>query len=119
MRGRWYLLNVWGTWCPECLNEHEILLEIARSERVPIIGLNWKDDAVAAQSWLSQLGDPYDIVAVDRDGEVAIEWGVYGAPETFLIDAMGKVIYKHVGPMTREIWQREFVARLPPAGSNT
>lgn len=68
MRGRWYLLNVWGTWCPECLNEHDMLLEIARSETLPMVGLNWKDEDSAAMSWLSQLGDPYDVVAVDRDG---------------------------------------------------
>ncbi|MFM7395530.1 MAG: DsbE family thiol:disulfide interchange protein [Gammaproteobacteria bacterium] len=119
MRGRWYLLNVWGTWCPECRNEHEMLLEIARSERVPLIGLNWKDDDAAAQSWLSQLGDPYAVVAVDHDGDVAIDWGVYGAPETFLVDAAGTVIYKHVGPITPEVWAREFLSRLPASGSRS
>lgn len=119
MRGRWYLLNVWGTWCPECLNEHEMLLEIARSEVIPMIGLNWKDEDSAAMSWLSQLGDPYDVVAVDREGEVAIDWGVYGAPETFLVDPCGIVIYKHVGPLNREIWQKQFLARLPSKGSGS
>lgn len=83
---------------------------------MPLIGLNWKDDDAAAKSWLSQLGDPYDVVAVDRDGEVAIDWGVYGAPETFLVDASGTVVYKHVGPLTQEVWQSEFLARLPSAG---
>jgi cytochrome c biogenesis protein CcmG/thiol:disulfide interchange protein DsbE len=119
MRGRWYLLNVWGTWCPECLNEHEMLLEIARSEVIPMIGLNWKDEDSAAMSWLSQLGDPYDVVAVDREGEVAIDWGVYGAPETFLVDPSGIVMYKHVGPLNREIWQKQFLARLPSKGSGS
>ena len=119
MRGRWYLLNVWGTWCPECLNEHDMLLEIARSDVIPMVGLNWKDDDAAAMSWLSQLGDPYDVVAVDRDGQVAIDWGVYGAPETFLIDASGTVVYKHVGPLNREIWQRQFLTRFPPAGGGS
>jgi cytochrome c biogenesis protein CcmG/thiol:disulfide interchange protein DsbE len=68
---------------------------------------------------LSQLGDPYDVVAVDRDGEVAIDWGVYGAPETFLVNPAGIVVYKHVGPLTREIWQREFLTRLPSTESAT
>ena len=119
MRGRWYLLNVWGTWCPECLNEHGMLLEIARSDVIPMVGLNWKDDDAAAMSWLSQLGDPYVVVAVDRDGQVAIDWGVYGAPETFLIDASGIVVYKHVGPLNREIWQRQFLTRFPSAGGGS
>lgn len=119
MRGRWYLLNVWGTWCPECLNEHDMLLEIARSETLPMVGLNWKDEDSAAMSWLSQLGDPYDVVAVDRDGEVAIDWGVYGAPETFLVDPAGIVVYKHVGPLNREVWQKQFLSRLPTERSSS
>lgn len=116
MRGRWYVLNVWGTWCPECRNEHDMLLEIARSAVVPVVGLNWKDDDAAAREWLVQLGDPYDVVAVDREGRVAIDWGVYGAPETFLIDPAGKVVHRHVGPLNPEVWSREFLARLPSAG---
>ena len=97
----------------------EGVLEIARSEIIPMVGLNWKDEDSAAMSWLSQLGDPYEVVAVDRDGEVAIDWGVYGAPETFLIDPSGIVIYKHVGPLNREIWQKQFLARLPSKGSGS
>lgn len=113
LRGQWYIMNVWGTWCPECRNEHDMLLEIARSDLVPMLGLNWKDDDVAAQEWLRVLGDPYDVVAADREGRVAIDWGVYGAPETFLVNDRGIVVHKHVGPMTPEIWTREFLARLP------
>ena len=119
MRGRWYVLNVWGTWCPECRNEHEMLLEIARSEVVPVIGLNWKDDDAAALEWLARLGNPYDVVAVDHDGRVAIDWGVYGAPETFLVDAQGKVVHRHVGPLTAAVWSREFLARLPGPAAGT
>lgn len=115
MRGKWYVLNVWGTWCPECRNEHETLLQIAESKVIPVIGLNWKDDDAAALDWLAQLGNPYDVVAVDRDGRIAIDWGVYGAPETFLVDAAGIVIYKHVGPLTPQIWREQFLARLPAA----
>ena len=114
LRGRWHLLNVWGTWCAECRAEHAMLLEIARSGRVPLVGLNWKDEDNLAVQWLKDLGNPYQHVPLDREGRVAIDWGVYGAPETFLVDADGKVVYKHVGPMTPEVWQRQFLARLPP-----
>jgi len=114
MRGRWFLFNVWGTWCAECRAEHEMLLEISRSGRLPLVGLNWKDEDGLATQWLQDLGNPYDHVALDREGRVAIDWGVYGAPETFLVDADGKIVYKHVGPMTPEVWQRQFLARLPP-----
>ncbi len=117
LRGKWYVLNVWGTWCPECRNEHEMLLEIARSEVIPVIGLNWKDEDAAALDWLAQLGNPYDVVVADRDGRVAIDWGVYGAPETFLVDPQGKVVHRHVGPLTPEVWSREFLARLSPVAS--
>ena len=95
-----------------------MLLEIARSEVVPMVGLNWKDDDIAAQAWLRDLGDPYDVVPADREGRVAIDWGVYGAPETFLIDERGIVVYRHVGAMTREVWARQFLSRIPkPAGA--
>jgi cytochrome c biogenesis protein CcmG/thiol:disulfide interchange protein DsbE len=84
---------------------------------VPLIGLNWRDEDPAALAWLEKLGDPYAATAVDREGRTAIEFGVYGAPETFFIDANGFVQYRHVGPMTPEIWQREFAARLPPSAN--
>ena len=118
MRGRWYLLNVWGTWCVECRAEHEMLLEIARSRRLPMVGLNWKDEDGLATQWLQDLGNPYEHVPLDREGRTAIDWGVYGAPETFLVDADGKVVYKHVGVMTPEVWQRQILARLPPPASS-
>jgi cytochrome c biogenesis protein CcmG, thiol:disulfide interchange protein DsbE len=115
--GRPYVINVWGTWCVECRVEHEMLLEAAAQKRVPIIGLNWKDEDAAALQWLAQLGNPYDAIAVDKEGRTAIDFGVYGAPETYLIDAAGRVVYRHVGPLTREVWQREFTSRLPPSAS--
>jgi cytochrome c biogenesis protein CcmG/thiol:disulfide interchange protein DsbE len=111
--GRPWVLNVWGTWCAECRVEHDVLLAIARQGAVPLVGLNWKDDDEAARQWLAQLGDPYTVTAVDRDGRAAIEFGVYGAPETFYIDEQGIVQYRHVGAMTADVWQREFLARLP------
>lgn len=112
MRGRWYLLNVWGTWCAECRREHDMLLEIASSGEIPIVGLNWKDDPAAAQQWLEQLGNPYAIIPADREGRVAIDWGVYGAPETFLIDDRGVVRYKHVGALHPLAWESEFLPRI-------
>ncbi len=116
LAGRPWVLNVWGTWCPECRVEHEVLLAIARQNLVPLIGLDWKDDDDAALEWLARLGNPYTVVAVDRDGRTAINFGVYGAPETFFIDAEGRVQYRHVGAMTAEVWEREFMSRLPRGG---
>lgn len=113
LAGRPWVLNVWGTWCVACRDEHDALLEIAKQNALPLVGLNWKDEDDAALDWLKQLGNPYSVVAVDRDGRTAINFGVYGAPETFFIDADGRVQYRHVGPMTAEVWQREFLSRLP------
>jgi cytochrome c biogenesis protein CcmG/thiol:disulfide interchange protein DsbE len=116
LKGRPWVLNVWGTWCVACREEHPVLLEIARQGAVPLIGFDWKDEDDAAKQWLEQLGNPYSVVAVDRDGRGAIEFGVYGAPETFFIDEQGIVQYRHVGPMTLDVWQREFLSRLPRQG---
>jgi cytochrome c biogenesis protein CcmG/thiol:disulfide interchange protein DsbE len=115
--GQSWVLNVWGTWCGGCRQEHDTLIAIARQKTVPIIGLNWKDDNAAAQQWLRQLGNPYAVVAEDRDGRVAIDWGVYGAPETFLIGPDGTVLYKHIAPMTMEVWNAEFLPRIESARS--
>ena len=115
LAGRPWVLNVWGTWCAGCRQEHPVLLQIARQTSVPIIGLDWKDDATEAQRWLAELGNPYAAVAFDSEGRTAIDWGVYGAPETFLIGADGKVLYKHIAPMTLEVWAREFEPRIKAA----
>lgn len=112
LRGQWYLLNVWGTWCAGCRDEHPTLLAIQAEGRVPIIGLDWKDDDAAAIAWLAQLGNPYSVVGADRDGRIAIDWGVYGAPESFLINPAGIVVEKRVGIMTPEIWSRDFLPHL-------
>jgi cytochrome c biogenesis protein CcmG/thiol:disulfide interchange protein DsbE len=117
LAGRPWVLNVWGTWCIACREEHAALLDISRAGRLPLIGLNWRDDDQAAQQWLAQLGNPYTAVVIDREGRTAIDFGVYGAPETFFIDAAGRVQYRHVGPMTAEVWQREFLSRLPRGAS--
>jgi cytochrome c biogenesis protein CcmG/thiol:disulfide interchange protein DsbE len=110
--GKPYVLNVWGSWCVGCRQEHDALLQIARRGEVPIIGLNWNDDRDTALRWLQQLGDPYVVNAFDGEGRVAIDWGVYGAPETFLIGANGKIIKKHVAAISVEIWEQEFVPLL-------
>lgn len=111
LKGRVTLLNVWGTWCVECRHEHAFLVELARSG-VPIYGLNHKDDRATALRWLATLGDPYVESAFDADGRVGIDWGVYGAPETFLIGRDGTVLHKHIGVLVPEIWQRDFLPRV-------
>ncbi len=116
LRGQVSLLNVWATWCVGCRQEHATLNEIAARGTVPIYGLNWKDDRDLAIRWLEQLGNPYVATAVDGDGRVAIDWGVYGAPETFLISADGIVLHKHLGPLTRGIWESDFVPLLEGMG---
>jgi cytochrome c biogenesis protein CcmG/thiol:disulfide interchange protein DsbE len=106
--GKVALLNVWGTWCVECRHEHGFLVQLAR-EGVPIYGLNLKDDRPSALGWLSSLGNPYVESAFDAEGEVAVDWGVTAAPETFLIGRDGKVLHKHISPLTPQIWRRDFL----------
>ena len=106
MRGKVWLLNVWASWCVTCRDEHPLLLEYARSRAVPIYGLNYKDKREDALSWLGELGDPYVLSVSDLDGRVGIDYGVYGAPETYLIDRDGVIRFKQVGPVTPDIWQK-------------
>jgi cytochrome c biogenesis protein CcmG/thiol:disulfide interchange protein DsbE len=113
LKGHWTLVNVWGTWCVTCREEHQTLLQISREGRVPIIGIDWKDDDADARRYLSELGNPYQHVGADREGRVAIDWGVYAAPESFLVNPAGIVVYKQVGALTPQVWQQEFLARLP------
>ena len=113
LKGRWYLVNVWGTWCVGCRAEHDTLLEIRRASVLPLVGLDWKDDDTQARTWLERLGNPYEVVAVDHTGRTAIDWGVYGAPETFLVNPQGIVVYKVVGALTHEVWTREILPRVP------
>lgn len=101
--GKVSLLNVWATWCGSCRAEHQVLMSLARKGEVNIIGLNYKDTRPEAQQWLKSLGNPYVVNAFDADGRVGIDWGVYGTPETFVIDRKGMVRYKHVGPLTAEV----------------
>ncbi|MCW8400193.1 DsbE family thiol:disulfide interchange protein [Legionella sp. PATHC038] len=106
LRGQVVLLNVWASWCAACVDEQVLMLQLAR-EGIPIYGLNYKDQSVNALRWLEQWGNPYKLVIEDRDGKVAIDLGVYGAPETFVIDKQGIIRYRHVGIMTQKVWQKE------------
>ncbi len=115
LRGQPYLLNVWGSWCPECRIEHPVLTRFAETRRMRVIGYNLKDEHADALRWLEQFGNPYWLVLVDYTGERAIDWGIYGAPETFIVDAEGIIRWKHVGPVTEEVMEQELlpvVARL-------
>jgi cytochrome c biogenesis protein CcmG/thiol:disulfide interchange protein DsbE len=115
LQGQVYVFNAWGTWCAACRQEHEALLAISQQKVVPIIGLDYMDEREKAQQWLQQLGNPYSAVAFDPDERTAIEWGIYGAPETFLVDGKGHVLFKYISPMTLEIWEKEFLPRIAAA----
>ncbi len=114
--GRPTLVNVWATWCPTCKAEHEELMRIAEISDVYLVGLNYKDDRYKALKWLADFGDPYDVVIMDGDGAIGVDLGVYGAPETFLLDRQGRVVYKRVGEVNRRIWLEEIVPRLAAMG---
>ncbi|OFZ90651.1 MAG: thiol:disulfide interchange protein [Betaproteobacteria bacterium RBG_16_66_20] len=103
MRGKVWLLNVWASWCVSCREEHPVLMELSKRSVMPILGLNYKDKGEDAQRWLKQFGDPYQLSVVDADGRIGIDYGVYGVPETYLIDAEGVIRYKQIGPLTQAI----------------
>ncbi len=102
LHGQVWVLNVWASWCVSCRAEHEVVTALANKNLVLVVGLNYKDASDDAKRWLEQFGDPYATSLVDLDGRVGIDWGVYGVPETFVVDADGKIRYKHIGPMTQE-----------------
>ncbi|MCE2571480.1 DsbE family thiol:disulfide interchange protein [Motilimonas eburnea] len=104
-KGKPMLLNVWATWCPTCYAEHTYLNKLA-AEGIYIVGLNYKDDREKAIGWLTQLGDPYQVSLYDKDGMLGLDLGVYGAPETYLIDSQGVIQYRHVGDVNDQVWQQ-------------
>jgi cytochrome c biogenesis protein CcmG, thiol:disulfide interchange protein DsbE len=112
LKGQPYLLNVWGSWCPACQIEHPVITALAKSGKLRVIGYNYKDEAEAANQWLQQFGNPYEFILFDQAGRAALDWGIYGAPETFLVDADGIVRWKHVGPITPEIIEQEILPIL-------
>lgn len=135
MRGQVWLLNVWSTWCVACREEHPVLVELARSKAVPIVGLNYKEvrgdggidtrkmslaeeETLAlqrARDWLGSHGNPYQVSVLDLDGRVGIDYGVYGVPETFLIDKKGVIRYKQIGPITQDAWRDTLLPKIRAA----
>jgi len=112
LKGKVWLFNVWASWCVSCREEHPVLNEFAKQQAVIIVGLNYKDDPDAAKNWLATLGNPYNDSVMDADGRIGIDWGVYGVPETFVIDKKGIVRYKHTGPITRDDLQNIFIPKI-------
>lgn len=109
MQGQVWLLNVWASWCAPCRQEHPLWNQLAAQKLVPIIGLNYKDEPANARKWLGDLGNPYQLIATDRAGRIAIDYGVYGVPETFVIDKQGVIRYKHIGPVDEAAMQKKIV----------
>ncbi len=103
------LVNFWATWCVGCRQEHAFLMELAADGDVPIYGIDWRDRRPDALEWLNVLGDPYLATGYDEDATAGIDWGVYGAPETFLISRDGRVLHKHLGPLSRYSWEKDFL----------
>ena len=115
--GQMVLVNIWATWCVGCRQEHDFLMRLAEQNIVPIYGINWRDNRNDAVRWLQEYGDPYVDSGFDADGRVGIDWGAYGAPETFLIGADGVVLYKHLGPLTPYTWETVFMPLISGEGS--
>lgn len=109
------VINFFASWCGPCVEEHPMLLRLKERGGVRLIGINYKDQAVNARRFLSRYGNPYQRIGVDRDGKAAIEWGVYGMPETFVIDGAGKIVFKHVGPITPEVLETRIMPALEKA----
>jgi cytochrome c biogenesis protein CcmG, thiol:disulfide interchange protein DsbE len=112
MLGQVWLLNVWASWCVSCREEHPILVEFSKRGVVPIIGLNYKDARQDGTQWLTQFGNPYQLSAFDNTGRVGIDFGVYGVPETFVIDKQGVIRYKQIGPVTPEVIESKFIPMI-------
>ena len=112
LRGQPFLLNVWGSWCVECRVEHPVLTRFAETKRLRVVGYNWKDEPADALRWLEQFGNPFWLVLADVEGRAAIDWGIYGAPETFLVDGTGIIRWKHVGALTEDVIADELMPAL-------
>ena len=118
-KGRWHIVNVWGSWCFACRDEHPVLLAIQQAKVIPILGIDWNDEEASGREWLTKLGNPYERVAVDREGRTAIAYGVTAAPESFLINPQGVIVKKVTGMITPKIWQDEILPLLKSAGAVT
>lgn len=115
LTGRVTVVNIWASWCAPCRAEHPLLMELARDERIVLAGINYKDKAENARRFLGSLGNPYSRVGVDEKGRAAIDWGVYGVPETFIVGAGGRIRYKFIGPLTPESYRDVFLPKLEEA----
>lgn len=113
--GRVTLVNFWGSWCPPCRDEHPTLLEISKDKRFDLVGINYKDKQENAMRFLENFGNPFKLVGFDPNGRAAIDWGVYGPPETFILDKKGTIIYKHIGPLTPQIFEQEALPQIEKA----
>lgn len=112
LRGAPFVMNVWGSWCPECRVEHPVLTRFAERRRVRVVGYNLKDEPADALRWLERFGNPFWLVVADIEGKAAIDWGIYGAPETFLVDRDGVIRWKHVGPLSDAVIDTELMPLL-------
>lgn len=124
-KGEVRLVNVWGSWCIPCRDEHPYLMQLAEDDRIEIYGINYKDQAENARRFLGRYGNPFDAVGVDPRGRIGIDWGVYGVPETFIVGRDGTIVYKHVGPLTAESLETRMMPEIeaalsaPPPASAT
>jgi cytochrome c biogenesis protein CcmG, thiol:disulfide interchange protein DsbE len=115
LQGQPRLVNYWASWCTPCLQEHPLLMRLAREQQVSLLGINYKDAPEDASAWLARHGNPYSVVAQDLDGRVGLDWGVYGVPETFVLDAQGVILHKHIGPLTETAWREQIQPLLAGA----
>ncbi len=118
LEGRVWMLNVWASWCTACREEHPVLVEFAKSGTVPVYGLNYKDQRADGLAWLQRFGNPYKLSAFDEQGKVGIDYGVYGVPETYLIDKHGIIRYKRIGPVTPELIQQKILPLIKELNGN-
>ncbi len=116
--GKPWILNVWASWCVACRQEHPVVTNLAQRVDIPVIGLDYKDQPEDGKAWLTQFGDPYDASIVDLEGNAGLDWGVYGVPETFLIDANGVIQFKHIGPLTSDIVETRLMSKLAELGGS-
>ncbi len=119
LKGSISLINIFGSWCVACVQEHPNLMQIAQTNRIRLIGVNWRDSRVKGRAWLDRYGDPYSLILFDDSSQLAIDLGVTGAPETFLVDHEGRIRYKHVGIVTRDVWMETLLPLIKSLESGT
>ncbi|MDM7849760.1 DsbE family thiol:disulfide interchange protein [Pseudochrobactrum kiredjianiae] len=115
LKGQVTLVNIWASWCVPCRDEHPLIVKLGQDPRIKVVGLNYKDAPENALEFLNSLGNPYDVVGTDRSGRAGIEWGVYGVPETFIVNREGKIVYKFVGPLSTESLIKQFMPEVEKA----